>query len=134
MVVLPLSLVSMVLANSITINQNGGGSIEFGQGQANTSVCEQNMTTEMTSTYNLASGTFTLESVIISGQSAPNNLGAVCANRVITVVPVSTSPPAFLATMRVTPASTDEVTYTLTPSPGTTVVADDVDRILIQTE
>lgn len=133
-ILLPLTLVSMVLANSITITPNQGGTIEFGQGAANTSVCEANMTTEMTSSYDLSSGTFILDTVVISGQSAPNNLGAVCADRVITVIPVDTDTPAFLATMRATPSSTDEVSYTLEPSPGTTVVASDVDRILVQTE
>lgn len=134
-VILPLSLMSMVLANSITINQNQGGSIEFGQGAANTSVCEANMTTEMTSSYDLTTDQFILNSVIVSGQAAPDNLGQVCAGRVITVIPVYTrSPAAFLATMRATPSSTDETTYTLTPDPGVTVVAENVDRILIQTE
>lgn len=92
------------------------------------------MTTEMTSSYDLDSGTFILDTVVISGQAAPNNLGKVCADRVITVIPVDTDTPAFLATMRATPSSTDEVSYTLEPSPGTTVVASDVDRILVQTE
>lgn len=124
----------MVLANSITITPNPGGTIEFGQGQASTSVCEANMTTEMTSSYDLTSGTFILESVIISGRDEPNNLGKVCQNRVITVIPVDTDAPAFLATMRATPASTTEVSYTLTPSPGVTVIAENVDRILVQTE
>lgn len=135
MVLLPMSLISMVLANSITLSPNAGGTIEFGQGAADTSVCEDNMTTEMTSSYDLASSTFVLENIIISGQSAPNNLGKVCENRVITVIPVSTSSAgAFLATMRATPSATTEVSYTLSPDPGVTVVASNVDRILVQTE
>lgn len=133
-VVLPLSLMSMVLANSITITPNAGGTVEFGQGAANTSVCEANMTTEMTSNYDLASNQFILNSVIVSGRSAPNNLGVVCEGRVITVIPVDTDAPSALATMRATPSATIETSYTFTPSPGTTVVASNVDRILIQTE
>lgn len=132
-VVLPLSLMSMVLANSITINQNGGGTIEFGQGAASTSVCEENMTTEMTSNYDLPTNQFILNSVIVSGQG-PDNLGAACAGRVITVIPINTDAPSALATMRATPGATSETAYTFSPSPGTTVIAGDVDRILIQTE
>lgn len=133
-ILLPLTMISMVLANTITISPNAGGTIEFGQGAANTSVCEANMTTEMTSSYDLTSNTFILDTIVISGRAAPNNLGKVCENRVITVMPVDTDTPAFLATMRATPSSTDEVSYTLSPSPGVTVVAGDVDRILVQTE
>jgi hypothetical protein len=132
-VLVPLLAGSLVLANSITISQNQGGSIEFGQGSASTSVCESNLNTELTSTFDQTAQKFVLESLIISGAGA-SPLGLACKDRIITVIPINTATPSSLATFKITPAATTETSYTRTPAPGTTILAENIHKILVQTE
>ena len=137
-IVLPMAFMSMVLANSITITQNDGGAIEFGQGAAATSVCESQLITELTSVYD--DGQFLLESIIISGDNSETNLSEACAGRTISVIPMRTArtSPAvsasFLATFQITPTESTENTYPISIPSESPIAASDVDKILVQTE
>lgn len=137
-IVLPMAFMSMVLANSITITQNDGGAIEFGQGAAATSVCESQLNTELTSVYDPDSGEFLLENIIISGAGNGDNLSVACAGRVITVIPMKTptgsASASFLAELQVTPSGSTENTYTIPIPSESPIAASNVDKILVQTE
>jgi hypothetical protein len=133
-----MAFMSMVLANSITITQNDGGAIEFGQGAANTSVCESQLNTELTSVYDAVSGEFLLESIIISGAGSGDNLSVACAGRVITVIPMKTpsesASATFLAEFQVIPTGSTANTYPIPIPSDSPIAAADVDKILVQTE
>jgi hypothetical protein len=149
-IVLPMAFMSMVLANSITITQNDGGAIEFGQGAASTSVCESQLNTDLTSVYDATAaggaGEFLLESITISGANEEylnetdltKNLSNLCAGRVISVIPMKTptggASASFLATFEVTPNGSTENTYLISIPSESPIAATDVDKILVQTE
>jgi hypothetical protein len=75
-IALATSIGGVFAANSITIN--GGAAIEFGQGVASTSSCDDNLTTSITQAY--TSSVFRVASVIVDGVNV-----AGCSNSTLRV-------------------------------------------------
>lgn len=63
--VLVASIGGVFAANSITINS--GGTIEFGQGLASTSSCDDGLTTQINQAYNTGTSQFDATEIVVSG-------------------------------------------------------------------
>jgi hypothetical protein len=123
-IALATSIGGVFAANSITIN--GGAAIEFGQGVASTSTCDQNLTTSITQVY--TSDAFRVDDVVIGGIDSTE-----CATTTL-VVSLVTSQGVVRDTFEILGDATTKTADRSTNSNSSYTPAGDVAKITITTE
>jgi hypothetical protein len=123
-IALATSIGGVFAANTITIN--GGAEIEFGQGVASTSACDQNLTTSITQVY--TDSEFRVDDVVIGGIDSSE-----CATTTL-VVSLVTSQGVVRDTFEILGNATTKTEDRSTNSNSSATLAGDVAKVTITTE
>jgi hypothetical protein len=76
---------SFTFAGTITVNTNGGGKVEFGQGITGATACDDNVTITPSARYDTATSLFYLESVTVSDVDFDSTTASSCLGKVVKV-------------------------------------------------
>jgi hypothetical protein len=77
--------IGFTLAGTISVNVNGGGKVEFGQGITGATACDDNVTITPSARYDTGTSQFYLESIVISDVDFNNTPANSCLGKVIKV-------------------------------------------------
>jgi hypothetical protein len=83
--------IGFTLAGTISVNVNGGGKVEFGQGITGATACDDNVTITPSARYDTGTAQFYLESVVISDVDFNNQPSNSCLGKVIKVSVIDSS-------------------------------------------
>jgi hypothetical protein len=83
--------IGFTLAGTISVNVNGGGKVEFGQGITGATACDDNVTITPSARYDTATSQFYLESIVISDVDFNNTPANSCLGKVIKVSVIDAS-------------------------------------------
>jgi hypothetical protein len=88
--------ISFTFAGTITVNTNGGGKVEFGQGITGATACDDNVTITPSARYDTGTALFYLESITVSNVDFDSTTASSCLGKVVKVSVIddlgSTSP------------------------------------------
>ena len=77
--------IGYTFAGTISVNVNGGGKVEFGQGITGATACDDNVTITPSARYDTSTSQFYLESIVISDVDFDNAPANSCLGKVIKV-------------------------------------------------
>jgi len=83
--------IGFTFAGTISVNVNGGGKVEFGQGITGATACDDNVTITPSAKYDTGTAQFYLESVVISDVDFNNTPANSCLGKVIKVAVIDGS-------------------------------------------
>lgn len=83
--------IGFTLAGTISVNVNGGGKVEFGQGITGATACDDNVTITPSARYDTGTSQFYLESIVISDVDFDNTPANSCLGKVIKVSVIDAS-------------------------------------------
>jgi hypothetical protein len=108
-------------AGTITVNTNGGGKVEFGQGITGATACDDNVTITPSARYDTGTALFYLESIVISDVDFNNTPSNSCLGKVIkvSVIDSSGSTSQWGSGNNFVSLRVDSVTATSTPTQNT---------------
>lgn len=76
---------SFTFAGTITVNTNGGGKVEFGQGITGATACDDNVTITPSARYDTGTALFYLESITVSNVDFDSTTASSCLGKVVKV-------------------------------------------------
>jgi hypothetical protein len=76
---------SFTFAGTITVNTNGGGKVEFGQGITGATACDDNVTITPSARYDTPTALFYLESITVSDVDFDSTTASSCLGKVVKV-------------------------------------------------
>jgi hypothetical protein len=76
---------SFTFAGTITVNTNGGGKVEFGQGITGATACDDNVTITPSARYDTGTALFYLESITVSDVDFDSTTASSCLGKVVKV-------------------------------------------------
>jgi hypothetical protein len=82
---------SFTFAGTITVNTNGGGKVEFGQGITGATACDDNVTITPSARYDTTTALFYLESVTVSDVDFDSTTASSCLGKVVKVSVIDNS-------------------------------------------
>jgi hypothetical protein len=77
--------ISFTFAGTITVNTNGGGKVEFGQGITGATACDDNVTITPSARYDTATALFYLDSITVSDIDFDSTTATSCLGKVFKV-------------------------------------------------
>jgi hypothetical protein len=77
--------ISFTFAGTITVNTNGGGKVEFGQGITGATACDDNVTITPSARYDTGTALFYLESITVSNVDFDSTTASSCLGKVVKV-------------------------------------------------
>jgi hypothetical protein len=83
--------IGFTLAGTISVNVNGGGKVEFGQGITGATACDDNVTITPSARYDTTTAQFYLESIVISDVDFDNSPSNSCLGKVVKVSVIDAS-------------------------------------------
>lgn len=83
--------ISFSFAGTITVNTNGGGKVEFGQGITGATACDENVTITPSARYDTATALFYLESITVSNVDFESTTATSCLGKVVKVSVINSS-------------------------------------------
>jgi hypothetical protein len=82
---------SFTFAGTITVNTNGGGKVEFGQGITGATACDDNVTITPSARYDTSTALFYLESITVSNVDFDSTTATSCLGKVVKVSVIDSS-------------------------------------------
>jgi len=82
---------SFTFAGTITVNTNGGGKVEFGQGITGATACDENVTITPSARYDISTALFYLESITVSSVDFDSTTATSCLGKVVKVSVIDSS-------------------------------------------
>jgi hypothetical protein len=77
--------ISFTFAGTITVNTNGGGKVEFGQGITGATACDDSVTITPSARYDTGTALFYLESITVSNVDFDSTTATSCLGKVVKV-------------------------------------------------
>lgn len=82
---------SFTFAGTITVNTNGGGKVEFGQGITGATACDDSVTITPSARYDTTTALFYLESITVSNVDFDSTTATSCLGKVVKVSVINAS-------------------------------------------